>query len=415
MSTPNRAFVIVGASLAGAKAAETLREEGFDGGLVLIGDEPERPYERPPLTKDYLRGESRREKTYVHPEGYYHEHGIEWMSRTAVTVIDPARSQVTLGDGAELAFDRLLLATGAEPRRISIPGADLDGVRYLRTLADCDTLRGDLETSGRVVVVGAGWIGVEFAASARQRGCEVTVIDPASVPLERVLGRELGTFYRDVHRDHGVEMLLGTGVERFEGGDRVQRVRTSDGRAIDCDFVMVAIGVDPRVGLASAAGLKTDNGIVVDQSLATSAPSVYAAGDVANAWHPFYERYVRVEHWANALHQGPAAARAMLGGPVAYDRLPYFYSDQYDIGMEYSGLATSEDEVVFRGDPASRQFVAFWLCDQRVIAGMNVNVWDVNDHVQALIRSRRPVEVGALTDPDTPLDSLHSEPINGSD
>jgi 3-phenylpropionate/trans-cinnamate dioxygenase ferredoxin reductase subunit len=412
MSTPQRGFVIVGASLAGAKAAETLREEGFDGGVVLIGDEPEVPYERPPLTKDYLRGESPREKTYVHPEGYYPEHGIELMSRTTVTAIDPARSRVTLGDGAELTFDRLLLATGAEPRRISIPGADLDGVRYLRTLADCDTLRGDLDTSAKVVVIGAGWIGAEFAASARQRGCEVTVIDPVSVPLERVLGRELGTFYRDVHRDHGVEMLLGTGVEGFEGGDRVQRVRTSDGRRIDSDFVVVGIGAGPRVGLASAAGLKTDNGILVDQSLATSAPSVYAAGDVANAWHPFYEQHVRVEHWANAFNQGPAAARAMLGQPVAYDRLPYFYSDQYDIGMEYSGLATAEDEVVFRGDPASRQFVAFWLRDQRVIAGMNVNVWDVNEHVQALIRSRRPVEVGALTDPDTPLDSLHSEPIS---
>lgn len=414
MSTPNRAFVIVGASLAGAKAAETLREEGFDGGLVLIGDELERPYERPPLTKDYLRGESPREKTYVHPEGYYDEHGIELMSGTAVAAIDPASSRVTLGDGAELAFDRLLLATGAGPRRISIPGADLDGVRYLRTLADCDILRGDLETGGRVVVVGAGWVGVEFAASARQRGCEVTVIDPASVPLERVLGTELGAFYRDVHRDHGVEMLLGTGVEGFEGGDRVQRVRTSDGRAIDCDFAVVAIGVAPSVGLASAA-VKTDNGIVVDQSLATSAASVYAAGDVANAWHPFYERHVRVEHWANALHQGPAAARAMLGRPVTYDRLPYFYSDQYDIGMEYSGLANPQDGVVFRGDPASREFVAFWLRDQRVVAGMNVNVWDVNDHVQALIRSRRPVEVGALTDPDTPLDSLHGEPGKGSD
>jgi 3-phenylpropionate/trans-cinnamate dioxygenase ferredoxin reductase component len=415
MSTPRRTFVIVGASLAGAKAAETLREDGFDGELMLIGDEPEPPYERPPLTKDYLRGESPREKSYVHPEGYYHEHGIELMSRTAVTAIDPARSRITLGDGAELAFDRLLLTTGAEPRRISIPGADLDGVRYLRTLADCDILRGDLEAGGRAVVVGAGWIGVEFAASARQRRCDVTVIDPASVPLERVLGSELGSFYRDVHRDHGVEMLLGTGVERFEGGDRVQRVRTSDGRAIDCDFVLVAIGVGPRDGLASAAGLKTDRGIVVDQSLATSAPSVYAAGDVAKAWHPFYEQYVQVEHWANALHQGPVAARAMLGQSVAYDRLPYFYSDQYDIGMEYSGLATPEDEVVFRGDPAGHEFVAFWLRDQRVVAGMNVNVWDVNDQVQALIRSRRPVAVDALTDPDTPLDSLHSEPTNGSD
>jgi 3-phenylpropionate/trans-cinnamate dioxygenase ferredoxin reductase component len=409
MSMAKRTFVIVGASLAGAKAAETLREEGFDGRVVLIGDEPEMPYERPPLTKDYLRGESPREKAYVHPDGYYQEHDIELLTGTAVTAIDPAGATVALGDGAELAFDRLLLATGAAPRRISIPGADLDGVRYLRTLADCDRLRGDLETRGTVVVVGAGWIGVEFAASARQLGCEVTVIDPASVPLERVLGRELGTFYRDVHRDHGVDMLLGTGVDRFEGADRVQRVRTTDGRAIDCDVAVVAIGVEPRAGLASAAALKTDTGVVVDQSLVTSAPGVYAAGDVANAWHPFYEQYVQVEHWANALHQGPTAARAMLGQAVAYDRLPYFFSDQYDIGMEYSGLANPDDAVVFRGDPAGQEFIAFWLRDQRVVAGMNVNVWDVNEEVQALIRSRRAVPVGALTDPGTPLDSLYSE------
>jgi 3-phenylpropionate/trans-cinnamate dioxygenase ferredoxin reductase subunit len=209
-------------------------------------------------------------------------------------------------------------------------------------------------------------------------------------------------------------MLLGTSVAAFEGDDRVQRVRTGDGHTIECDFVVVAIGVVPRTGLASAAGLKTDNGIVLDQSLATSSPTVFAAGDVANAWHPFYDGYVRVEHWSNALHQGPAAARAMLGRPVAYDRLPYFYSDQYDVGMEYSGLATSKDELVFRGDPASREFVAFWLRAQRVVAGMNVNVWDVNDHVQALIRSRRPVEVGALTDPDTPLDALLGEPTDES-
>ncbi len=408
MSTTDRVFVIVGASLAGAKAAETLREEGFDGRVVLIGEEPGVPYERPPLTKEYLRGESERTATYVHPEEYYAEHDIELMSATAVTAIDPARSQVTLGDGTELAFDRLLLTTGAEPRRISIPGSDLDGIRYLRTLADCDTLRKDLDAGGRVVVVGAGWIGTEFAASARQRGCEVTVIDPASVPLERVLGSELGAFYRDVHIDHGVELLLGTGVEGFEGEDTVQRVRTSDGRAIECDFVVAAIGAAPRTGLASGAGLKTDNGIVVEQSLVTSVPGVYAAGDVASAWHPFYERQVRVEHWANALNQGPAAARAMLGQPVAYDLLPYFYSDQYDVGMEYSGLASAEDSVVFRGDLASREFIAFWLRDQRVVAGMNVNVWDVNEQVQALIRSRQAVEVGALTDPDTPLDSLHT-------
>jgi 3-phenylpropionate/trans-cinnamate dioxygenase ferredoxin reductase subunit len=267
-------------------------------------------------------------------------------------------------------------------------------------------LRERLEVGGKVVVIGAGWIGAEFAASARQRGAEVTVIDPASVPLERVLGTEVGAVYRDLHRDHGVELLLGTGIEAFEGHGSVQRVRTSAGRTLDCDFAVVGIGVVPRVELAEGAGLKTDNGILVDQRLATSAPHVYAAGDVANVWHPFYGRAVRVEHWANARGQAPAAARAMLGYDVAYDGTPYFFSDQYDVGMEYSGFATEWDAVVFRGDRAGREFIAFWLSDRRVVAGMNVNVWDVNERLQALIRSRHPVDAATLADPDTPLDSL---------
>jgi 3-phenylpropionate/trans-cinnamate dioxygenase ferredoxin reductase component len=409
MSRQPQTVIIVGASLTGAKAAETLREEGFDGRLLLIGAESERPYERPPLTKDYLRSESPREKTYVHSEAFYGEHDIELITDTAVTALDPGRARVTLENGRELGYDRLLLATGAEPRRLSIPGAGLDGVHYLRTLADCDVLRERLKANGKVGVVGAGWIGAEFAASARQLGAEVTVIDAASVPLERVLGPEVGAVYRDVHRDHGVELQLDTGVEAFEGDISVQRVRTSDGRTIDCDFVVVGIGVVPRTLLAEAAGLRTDNGILVDERLATSHPDVYAAGDVANAWHPFYDRRVRVEHWANALNQGPAAARAMLGLDVVFDRIPYFYSDQYDLGMEYSGFATEWDQVVFRGDPADRVFVAFWLREQRVVAGMNVNVWDVNEQLQALIRSRRAVDPATLSDPDTPLESLASE------
>ena len=409
MSTQQQTFVIVGASLAGAKAAETLREQGFAGRLVLIGDDPERPYERPPLTKDYLRDESPREKAYVHAESFYAEHDIELLSGTAATALDPARKRVTLDDGHELGYDRLLLTTGAQPRRISIPGAELGGVYYLRTLADCDALRARLETAGAVVVIGAGWIGSEFAASARQRGSEVTIVEPASVPLERVLGPQVGGVYRDLHRDHGVKLLLGSGVEAFEGDEAVRRVRTDDGRSLDCDYVVVGIGAVPDARLAQGAGLTVDDGIVVDERLCTSAPDVYAAGDVASAWHPFYGRHVRVEHWSNALNQGPAAARAMLGETVSYERIPYFFSDQYDVGMEYSGLATDWDQVVFRGDPASREFVAFWLREQRVVAGMNVNVWDVNEHVQALIRSRRAVATAELVDPDTALASLAGE------
>ena len=406
MIAQTQTIIIVGAGLTGAKAAETLREEGFEGRVVLIGDESERPYERPPLTKEYLRGESPREKAYVHSEAFYREHEIELMTGTAVTALHPSRSQVTLDGGRELAYDRLLLATGAEPRRISIAGADLSGVHYLRTLADCDALRARLDPAGSVAVIGAGWIGAEFAASARQRGAEVTVIQPGSVPLERVLGADVGAIYRDVHLEHGVRLLTGTGVERFEGDGAVHRVRTSDGTAIACDFVVVGIGVTPRTALAQAAGLKTDNGILVDQALATDTPNVYAAGDVANAWHPFYARHTRVEHWANALNQGPAAARAMLGQKAVYDRIPYFFSDQYDVGMEYSGFATEWDDVVLRGDTASREFIAFWLQNERVVAGMNVNVWDVNEHVQALIRSRQAVNPAALADTDTTLDAL---------
>jgi 3-phenylpropionate/trans-cinnamate dioxygenase ferredoxin reductase subunit len=323
-----------------------------------------------------------------------------------VTAVDPDRSQVTLDDTRNLGYERLLLTTGAKPRRLSIPGAELDGIYYLRAISDCDTLRERLDAKAKVAVIGAGWIGAECAASAAQLGAHVTMIDPASVPLERVLGAEVGGFYRDVHVDHGVEVLLGTGMEGFDGDGSVRRVRTSDGRAIDCDFAIVGIGVVPRVELADGARLETDNGILVDQRLATSVPHTYAAGDVANAWHPFYDRRVRVEHWANALNQGPAAARAMLGLDVAYDRIPYFFSDQCDIGMEYSGFATEWDQVVFRGNPSDREFIAFWLREGRVVAGMNVNIWDVNEQLQALIRSHRPVDAATLIDPDTPLESL---------
>jgi 3-phenylpropionate/trans-cinnamate dioxygenase ferredoxin reductase component len=402
--------VIVGASLAGAKAAETLREEGFDGRVVLVGAEDERPYERPPLSKDYLRGEVDREKVYVHDESFYVEHDIELrLGRTALS-LDTANAQLELDDGEELSYDRLLLATGAEPRRLSVPGAELDGVFYLRSVSDSDALRQRLDRGGAVVVVGAGWIGAEVAASARQRGLDVTVVEPASVPLERVLGKEIGAVYRDIHTDRGVRMLMGTGVEAFEGDGVVGRVRTSDGRVIDCDFVVVGVGVQPRTALAAQAGMAVDNGVLVDEHLRTSVPGVFAAGDVANSEHPFYGERIRVEHWANALNQGPVAARNIVGHNVAYDRLPYFFSDQYDVGMEYTGFARAWDRVVFRGDPATREFVAFWLVDDRVVAGMNVNVWDVTDSIKRLISERVVVDDRTLSDPDVPLEELgHAE------
>lgn len=399
----DQTFAIVGAGLAGAKAAETLRAEGFDGRLLLIGAETERPYERPPLSKDYLRGEVPREKAYAHPEGFYADNQIEVRTATPVSSIDTSAYQLVLPDGERVTYDRLLLATGAEPRRLTVPGGELEGVLYLRDLDDCDAIAERLDRGGKVVVIGAGWIGAEVGASARQKGLEVTIVEQASVPLERALGPEVGAVYRDIHVEHGVELLTGTGLEAFEGDRAVERVRLSDGRTIDCDFVVVGIGVTPRTTLADAAGIDVDNGLLVSERLETSAPGVFAAGDVANAWHPFYGQHIRVEHWANALNQGPAAARNMLEKGEPYQRLPYFFSDQYDVGMEYTGYATSWDQVVFRGDPGTREFIAFWLQEERVIAAMNVNVWEVNDHLQALIRSRRPVDVARLRDPDLPL------------
>jgi 3-phenylpropionate/trans-cinnamate dioxygenase ferredoxin reductase subunit len=401
----HQTHVIVGASLAGARAAETLRDEGFDGRIVLIGDEPERPYERPPLSKDYLRGEAE-SKPYVHNQEFYAERDIDLRTATTVDGIDPAAGEISLRGGEKLAFDRLLLTVGARPRRLSIPGADLDGVLYLRSVEDSDTIRSWIDRGGRLVTIGAGWIGAEVAASAKQRGCDVTILEMADVPLQRVLGSELGAIYRDIHTDHGTRFLGGVSVEAIEGDGAVGAVRLGDGQRIDADFVVVGVGVEPRVELAQAAGLRIDNGVVCDEFLRTNAESIYAAGDVANAQHPLLGRRIRVEHWANALNQGPAAARNMLGREEPYDRVPYFFSDQYEVGMEYSGYAADWDEVVFRGDVDAREFIAFWLKDQRVLAGMNVNVWDVTGDIQALIRSGRPVDGAVLADTDVPLGDL---------
>jgi 3-phenylpropionate/trans-cinnamate dioxygenase ferredoxin reductase subunit len=405
MAAPEQ-IVIVGASLAGAKAAEALREEGYDGRVVLIGAEAELPYERPPLSKYYLRGESDREKARVHDAAFYAEKDIDLRTGTAVEAIDVAGRCVTLAGGESVAWDRLLLATGAEPRRVPIPGADLEGVLSLRTLDDSDRLRAAIQGGGRLAVIGAGWIGAEAAASARQLGAEVTLIERLDVPLETVLGPTVGKIYADAHREQGVELLTGAAVEAIEGDGKVEGVRLAGGRVVDCTAVLVGVGVAPRTALAEAAGLAVDNGILVDANLQTSAPDVYAAGDVANHDHPFYGRRVRVEHWANALNQGPAAARNMLGAGQAYERLPYFYSDQYDVGMEYSGLAKGDDQVVIRGDEATRELIAFWLEDGRVVAGMNMNVWDVTGPIQALIRSRKTVDPARLADPSVPLEEL---------
>ncbi len=399
--------VIVGGGLAGAKAAEALREEGYDGPVVLLAAEDEQPYERPPLSKDYLRGESERDSARVHPSGFYDEHDIEVRTGTTAERIDTGGRSVTLAGGECLRYDRLLLATGAEPRRLRVPGAELAGIHYLRDLADADALAGRLDAGGRVVVIGAGWIGAEVAASARLKGLEVAMVEMANTPLERVLGPELGGIYAEIHRAHGVDLRTGVGIASFEGGSGgVERVRLADGSTLDCDFVVVGVGVTPRTALAEQAGIAVNNGILVNDRLETSEPGVFAAGDVANAIHPFYRRLIRVEHWANALNQPATAARAMLGKEASYDLLPYFFSDQYDVGMEYSGHATEWDEVVLRGDPAARELIAFWLLDGRVVAGMNMNVWDVTEPIKTLIHSRQAVPVERLRDPGVPLDEL---------
>jgi 3-phenylpropionate/trans-cinnamate dioxygenase ferredoxin reductase subunit len=401
----SQTFVIVGAGMAGGKAVETLREEGFDGRIVLLGAEPERPYERPPLSKDYLRGEAERGGVYLQEDaGWYEEHDVELRASATAESLDVGGRAVALADGERVSYDALLLATGAEPKRPPIPGVDLDGVHVLRTFADSDALRAVIDAGGRLVVVGAGWIGCEVAASARQKGMEVALVEPRSLPLEGVLGPELGAFYRDVHADHGVALHLGTGVEAIEGDGRAERVRTSDGTVLEGDAVLLGVGVAPRTALAEGV-LDVDDGILVDASLRASADGVFAAGDVANHDHPLFGR-LRVEHWANALEQGPSAARAMLGQDVVYERVPYFFSDQYDVGMEYAGHSAPGDEVVMRGDPAAREFIAFWLRDGRVAAGMNVNVWDVSEHIQELVRSGASVDRDRLRDPDIPLDEL---------
>ncbi len=400
-------IVVVGASLAGAKAAETLRSSGFGGRVVLIGEEPDRPYERPPLSKDLLRGEAERHEVFVHDAGFYSDHDIELRAATTVVSLRPNEHSVVLDGGAQLAYDRLLLTTGAAPRRLTVPGADLDGVHSLRTLADSDRLAGALRAAHHVVVIGAGWIGSEVAASARVLGCDVAMIDPGAVPLERVMGPEIGAVYRDLHAEHGVELHLGTGVESLHGTRSVEEVRLADGSRLPADVVVAGIGATPRIELAVGAGLEIDNGIAVDARLRTSAPDIYAAGDVAAAFHPRFGRRIRVEHWSNALHQGPAAAMNMLGIVTEYDRVPYFFSDQYDLGMEYSGYAPTWDRVVFRGDPAGREFIAFWLDrDGVVLAGMNANVWDVTEPIQLLVRHRVAVDLDRLADPDQPLDTL---------
>jgi len=397
-------FVIVGAGMAGGKAAETLREEGFDGRIVLVGAEPHRPYERPPLSKDFLRGESEQPAWLQADESWYAANDVELRTSSVVQSIDAGATAVVLSGGERLDYSRLLVATGGQPRGLPVPGGDLDGVLLLRTIENSNAIRATFDGGGRLVVIGGGWIGCEVAASARQKGMDVTLVESLELPLLRVLGPELGAFYRDVHKEHGVDLRFGAGVEAIEGAGRAERVRLADGSTIDCAAVVVGIGVAPRTELLADIA-RIDNGVVVDERLQSSVEGIFAAGDIANAAHPVFGRHVRVEHWANALEQGPAAARSMLGQDVSYDKVPYFFSDQYDVGMEYAGLHDpGSDELVVRGDMGAGEFVAFWLRGDTLVAGMNVNVWDVNEQIQAIVRSGGRPDPALLADPGVPLD-----------
>jgi 3-phenylpropionate/trans-cinnamate dioxygenase ferredoxin reductase subunit len=404
-------IAIVGAGLAGASAALQLRADGFDGRIVLIGAEAGLPYERPGLSKGYLRGEEDRDALLVRDAAAYADAGIELLPETRIVALDLREHALVTDRDDRIAYDRLLLSPGSTPRRLDVPGANLPGIHLLRTIADADAIRTAASSAARAVIVGGGWIGAEVAASLRQLGLPVAMAAPSSVPLETVLGPEIGGVYRDLHADQGVELHLGQLVTGFAGQGHVSGVRTKAGPVIAGDLVVVGIGAVPETSLAEDAGLAVGNGIEVDQYLETSADGVFAAGDVAAAWHPTLGRRLRVEHWDNAKRQGRAAAANLLGRREPYDRLPYFYSDQYDLGMEYVGHADAGDEVVVRGDLAGREFIAFWLRDGRPVAAMNANVWKVNDDLRALIAAGRPIDRAALADPAIPLPDLAASAV----
>jgi 3-phenylpropionate/trans-cinnamate dioxygenase ferredoxin reductase subunit len=412
MASDAQVFVIVGASLTGAKAAEALREAGFAGRIVLVGEETERPYERPPLSKGYLLGTDPRDKAYVHEPHWYAEHNVELLLGVRATNLDAATHTLMLDGYEPLQYDKLLLATGSRVRRLDVPGADLLNVRYLRTFPEADALVQRLPSAARVVVIGSGWIGLETAAAARSRDADVTVVTMDSLPLQGALGREAATVFADLHRAHGVTFHFDAGVREFRGSaGELTTVVLTDGTELPADLVIVGVGIVPATELAQAAGLTLDNGIATDAGLRTSDPDIYAAGDVANFTHPLLGRRIRVEHWSNALNGGKAAGLAMAGEQVVYDRVPYFYTDQYDLGMEYAGYVEpgGYDQVVFRGDPAGGEFIAFWVKDGRVLAGMNVNVWDVQDDIQSLVRAGyagTSVDLARLADPGVALSDL---------
>ncbi|WP_280234539.1 NAD(P)/FAD-dependent oxidoreductase [Nocardia cyriacigeorgica] len=400
-------FVVVGGGLAGAKVAQALRDNDFDGTVTVLCDEEHLPYERPPLSKEHLAGKKPFDDFTVEDKPWYRDHRVDLRLGTAATAIDRAAKTVTLPDGSTLPYDKLALATGATPRRIPIPGADAPNVYTLRTIDDSDTLVELFRSARRLAIIGAGWIGLEVAAAARDAGVEVTIVEAADAPLLNALGPEMGAVFADLHRAHGVDLRLGVQVAEIPTHDEIALgVRLGDSTVIEADAVLVAVGARPNIELAADAGLAVDGGVLVDAGLVTSDPDIVAVGDIAEQGHPVLGRRIRVEHWANALNQPAVAAARMLGKHAVYDRLPYFFTDQYDLGMEYTGYVApgAYERVVVRGDLAAREFVAFWLDGaNRVLAGMNVNVWDVTDRIKQLILAGEPVDPDRLADTSIPL------------
>jgi 3-phenylpropionate/trans-cinnamate dioxygenase ferredoxin reductase subunit len=399
-------FVIVGASLAGGGAVATLREEGFDGRVVLIGGEPQLPYERPPLSKEYLRGESSFESALVQPPDFYDQNDIETRFGVWATRVDAAGRVVELDSGERVAYDKLLVATGGRNREIQVPGLDLDGIYGLRTVADSDRIRAEVAPGRKAVVVGMGFIGSEVAASLRQSGVDVVVIDRNRVPLRRVLGEKVGRVIQGIHRDHGTSIIFEDRVAAFEGAGRVERVTTERGRRVECDFVVVGLGTEPVTDLLAHTGVGIDNGVVVDEYLRTGVEGIFAAGDVANHYHPVFGRRIRVEHWQNALEQGPAAARNMLEEYEPYEEIPWFWSDQYEHNLQYAGFHTEWDELVVRGSLEERNFVAFYRKDGQVLAAVAVNRGKDLRRSIPLIKAQEPIGAAKLCDLDVDLRTL---------
>jgi 3-phenylpropionate/trans-cinnamate dioxygenase ferredoxin reductase subunit len=397
---------IVGASLAGSSAAATLREEGFDGRVVLIGAEPQLPYDRPPLSKNYLRGVTPFEKTLLRPTEFYRERDIEMRLGTTVTRVDAEKRTLALQDGERLAFDQLLIATGGKNKRFPIPGIDLPGVYDLRTVADADRIREAMARGGRAVVVGMGFIGAEVAAAMRQSGLEVVAVEPFKTPLFRALGEEIGRVVEGLHRDNGVEMILDDAVTAFEGSGKVERVVTRSGRRIDCSLAVFGLGIEPATELVAGTPVRVDNGIVVDDQCRTNVPGIFAAGDVANHYHPVCERQMRVEHWQNGVKQGAAAARSMLGRGQAYDEVHWFWSDQFDANIQYAGFHAAWDRIVVRGSLESRKFLAFYLTGGRVESVVAINQGRDMRRTFPIIKARAVVDPARLEDPNVDLRTL---------